>query len=188
VDDNYWSFYDKVIAMMRFSLAEKYIAKDSVLVDIGCGINGDFLKYMSKKIKAGYGFDYKISSHSKDNISFINIDNIEQGIPLEDNRADYATLLALIEHLDRPNNLIKEVYRVLKPGGLIILTTPAPKAKWLLEFLAYRLKIIAKSEISDHKHYFQKYELVAMLNMEGFTNIRVSSFQLGFNTLAVAVK
>jgi SAM-dependent methyltransferase len=47
---------------------------------------------------------------------------ILQGI--EDNRFDYAVSFQVIEHIEDDFTFLKEIYRVLKPGGKLILTTP----------------------------------------------------------------
>ena len=59
-------------------------------------------------------------------------------------------MLAVLEHLDHPIEIVKEIERILKPKGKLILTVPSRNSKPVLEFLAYKLKI--------QKHrYFQFY-------------------------------
>ena len=45
-------------------------------------------------------------------------------IPLPDNRFDAAIATELIEHLDRPELTLREMARVVRPGGLLIISTP----------------------------------------------------------------
>ena len=80
------------------------------------------------------------------------------------------------------------MYRILKPGGKLVLTTPAPCSKPLLEFLAFRLKIISAEEIMDLKHYFSNSEIKDILNNYGFSEVPIKNFQFGFNQLAVGTK
>ena len=83
-----------------------------------------------------------------------------------------------------------ELYRVLRPGGTLLLTTPAPASKPVLEFLAYRLHFIDEGEIRDHKHYFNEDELRALLAKAGFApgQIRYKPFLFGLNQLVIATK
>lgn len=50
--------------------------------------------------------------------------------PVEDNSVDFAVSLAVIEHLRDPENFISEVYRCLKPGGVVYLSTPNFRLDW----------------------------------------------------------
>ncbi len=45
-------------------------------------------------------------------------------IPVEDERFDIVICTQVIEHVRNPLEVIKELYRVLKPGGRLYLTTP----------------------------------------------------------------
>jgi len=49
---------------------------------------------------------------------------------LESNSVDIAISLAVIEHLKDPENFLSEVFRCLKPGGLIYLSTPNFQLDW----------------------------------------------------------
>ena len=48
---------------------------------------------------------------------------------------------------------------MLKPGGLLVLTVPSWRAKPVLEFLSFRLGIVSRAEIEDHKRYFDRRDL-----------------------------
>ena len=75
-------------------------------------------------------------------------------LPFKDNIFDIVTMLAVLGHLEYPFFIIKEIGRILKPRGKLILTIPSKNAKPVLELLAFELKIIDKNEITDHKKYY----------------------------------
>ena len=56
-------------------------------------------------------------------INFIQM-NIPPLVGLEDNSFDYVVSFQVIEHIKKDKELVKEVYRVLKPGGKYIVSTP----------------------------------------------------------------
>ncbi|MBA4418036.1 MAG: hypothetical protein C0392_09025 [Syntrophus sp. (in: bacteria)] len=45
-------------------------------------------------------------------------------IPYDDGQFDYVCFLEAIEHTENPYNAVRELARVLKPGGILILSTP----------------------------------------------------------------
>jgi ubiquinone/menaquinone biosynthesis C-methylase UbiE len=100
------------------------------------------------------------------------------------------TLLAVLEHMEHREELLKEIYRVLKPGGVLLLTVPTWPAKPVLEFLAYRLKVVSDEAIREHKTYFWKKELRDILSLVQFKPemTQVRYFELGFNLFAAARK
>lgn len=49
--------------------------------------------------------------------------NVFEGLGQEDGTADFATIAEVIEHIPHPEAGIKEVVRILKPNGLLYLTT-----------------------------------------------------------------
>ncbi|MCK5026105.1 MAG: methyltransferase domain-containing protein, partial [Nanoarchaeota archaeon] len=106
----------------------------------------------------------------------------------KDKSVDVIVSLAVLEHLENPLYILIELYRVLKEGGRIIITTPSPASKPILEFLAFNLKIISVEEIRDHKHYFNQKELRNIFKRAGFRDIKIKSFQFGLNNWLIARK
>jgi len=92
-------------------------------LDIGCG-NGEFLKVIKKnKSIIGVGVEYSDSAIEQ-------CHNIGLGClkhtalkSIKDSTYDVITMLDVIEHLKYPREYLKEVYRLLKPGGLLIVRT-----------------------------------------------------------------
>lgn len=182
---NRWTFYDRLVQYWRYQKVTPFIPQGCVLVDCGCG-NGDFLRYIQKRIWKGYGIDTVTGDLSpSSNYLFLEGD-LDQTIPLEDNAVDIVTALAFLEHLNHPEVFVKEVFRVLKSGGSCILTTPSPTAKPLLEFFAYRIKILSERDIRDHKRYYRKEELKGLFSK--FSEVNINYFLFGLNTLITAKK
>lgn len=81
-----------------------------------------------QKLNLGSGEDYKEG--------FVNVDwqpltkaDVEHNLnvfpyPFEDNSFDYIEAFHVLEHLDRPFNVMKELHRILKPGGKLVVKVP----------------------------------------------------------------
>jgi SAM-dependent methyltransferase len=102
-------------------------------------------------------------------------------LPFADCAFDVVSMLAVLEHLDYETDIVREVHRVLRPGGLFIGTVPSKIAKPLLEFLSFRLHIVDPEEINDHKRYYDNKSLCKLLSDAGFSAIEHSYFQFGMN-------
>lgn len=74
---------------------------------------------------------------------------------LPDGFADAVMCSELIEHLDRPESLVAEAHRILKPGGVFIVTTPhklgeIPMSQFHVhEFFPTELKELVATKFSD---------------------------------------
>jgi len=174
---------------MRFNKVKKHIPKDSVVCDIGCGSEAYFLKNISGLIKNGVGLDKDIKEYKDSKIELRNLEVFEK-IPLEDEKFDVITMMAALEHLDFPQEVLKESFRLLKRGGKLIMTTPTPLAKSVLEILAFKLRLINGESIREHKNYFWPKKTEKILLAAGFKkeNIKSYFFEFFLNSLIIAKK
>ena len=122
---------------------------DGLVLDVGCGI-GDMLNFRPGTIGA--------------DINAINVDFckksglpcflIERGLlPFLSESFDSVLLDNVIEHIEFPEKLILEVYRVLRPGGVVLLGVPGAKG--------YQLD-------SDHKVFYDEDALIGLALKHGF--------------------
>lgn len=185
-----WPLFEKFLGYLRYLKIKKYIQEieSPVCADIGCGFNGRFLFSIADKIGYGYGFDLRANNRKSGNIEIINNSSLDGRIPLADGTVDRVFLLAVLEHLDENAVIIDESFRILKPGGKIILTTPTTIAKPVLEFLSYRLHLISEESIREHKHYYTKSELQNILRRHNCECEVYKRFQICFNQLLVGKK
>lgn len=67
-----WNILDKLIAKLRYGQVNKYVIKNQIIVDIGCGREAEFLMSHKDKISKGIGFDFRIENKEKGNICLKN--------------------------------------------------------------------------------------------------------------------
>ncbi len=157
------------------------------LLDIGCGWEARLLRALEPYIERGVGIDFKAPDIRSAKITTQRL-TLEQRLPVASESFDVVTMLAVLEHLHRPAEIVSEIYRVLKPGGRVVVTVPSKAAKPVLEFLAYRLHIVSEAEIRDHKRYYDRSSLTELFSGSGFAIERHQYFQLGMNNFLVARK
>lgn len=187
--DNF-NILDTIIAYLRFRKLKKYVNVNDALLDFGCGYQAFFLKNIASGIKLGIGVDAHIQPQKIGNNVRLLKYKFKNHLPFNNRHFDKVFMLAVLEHIDlsKINVLFKEVNRVLKPKGMIILTTPTTKSKDILEFLAFRLGIISKDEVEDHKKYYKRSDLESICDTTGFRILRYENFMLGMNSFYVLKK
>lgn len=99
------------------------INKKTRLLDLGCG-HSDFMGEAYNKTEYIYGIDPDKRAIEKNTIINNKIIGSADKMPFADNFFDLVTLTWVMEHLDDPSQVFKEVHRVLKPKGKIIFLTP----------------------------------------------------------------
>tara|TARA_A100001011_G_C14271927_1_gene827359 strand:- start:741 stop:1424 length:684 start_codon:yes stop_codon:yes gene_type:complete len=152
--------------LVKHLISRYNIQKNSSLLELGCG-RGEFLNQFIENGLDGHGLD--LSNYAKEYCpkAKINIiDVTKDKIPYNDNSFDVIYSKSFIEHFYYPEKIFNEIYRVLKPGGLVITLTP----EW---------KYIYKSFYDDftHRTPFTKTSLKDIHLISGFKNIEVSSFK-----------
>lgn len=98
------------------------------LLDIGCG-DGNFTVLMARVCGTEEIYGVDVSERAVElarakGIKCYRVDVDTEKLPFSDNFFDAITALEVIEHLFDPDHFLEEVRRVLKPGGLFILSTP----------------------------------------------------------------
>jgi len=149
------------------------------------------LKSVEPYIESGVGVDFKAPELESGKLKTYSI-TLDDKLPFDDGSFDAVTLMAVLEHLEKPLQILREIRRVLKKpesaggGGILVGTVPSRAAKPVLEFLSYRLKIVNEAEIRDHKQYFNRHDLLDIFAEAGFTEVKHRYFQCGMNNFFAA--
>lgn len=139
--------------------------KGDKFFDVGCG-RGEFARGFKSLGLEVSGMDReKGNSEMLNGIDFKLGDIESNSFPFSDQKFDFVFSKSAIEHLQMPDNFIKEIYRILKPGGRIIVMTPDWQSQRRIFYDDY-----------THVHPYTKTGLRDLLKAHGFENIETEIF------------
>ena len=103
-------------------------SKQCTVLDLGCG--SGWLVESLQRIAMTIGVDIKLSpSWSNRKGYFVVAD--ARALPIVNDAIDIAIALSLLEHVDNWEQILHEVFRILRPGGVFIIQLP--NLKYLIE-------------------------------------------------------
>jgi len=109
-------------------LASNLIRKVERMIDLGCN-NGGITQMFKEKlgVKEVYGVDIDeeaIFVAKQRGVKAYCLNLSEDKLPFPDEYFDLAISFEVIEHLMNPDNMLREANRVLKKGGILLVSTP----------------------------------------------------------------
>jgi len=160
---NHWWFASRTRALnavMRPILPQK---PDFLLLDIGCGA-GNMIHYLSNygRVK-GLEIDERPVLKARERGYDVDQFDATKPMPFDDNTFDAVTALDVIEHNKDDMAILADSYRILKPGGHIIITVPAFMWLWT-----------HNDDLNAHVRRYTAGELKQKLTQTGFKVRRVS--------------
>jgi len=111
----------------RWDFAFDKIAKNGKVLDVGCGdgVLGNFLIKDKQCEVSGLDIsEYALEISKSKGIDVKLCDISGEIFPFEDNFFDFAVLSCSLEHILNPMNALRETMRVLKVGGVALITLP----------------------------------------------------------------
>jgi 2-polyprenyl-3-methyl-5-hydroxy-6-metoxy-1,4-benzoquinol methylase len=157
--------------------------------DFGCGFQASFSRTIVGDVAGLTLVDVALADDLK---ADTRIRAIEGQLPgalaaLPAASLDVVMIVSVLEHVTDPAGLLREVRRLLAPGGVALVNVPSWRGKRYLELATFRLHLGAACEVDDHKMYYDVRDLWPMLVAAGFrpSHIDCFSHKFGLNTFAV---
>ena len=104
----------------EFEMAQDHIGEDDALLDVGCG-DGDFLAMTKGRVRDGIEFNEAACKRACERGLSVRVASLED---VGDATYDVVTLFQVAEHLDNPVAVGNQAFRVLRPGGRLIIAVP----------------------------------------------------------------
>ncbi|MBL8957695.1 MAG: methyltransferase domain-containing protein [Myxococcaceae bacterium] len=156
--------------------------------DFGCGFHASFSRTLVGEVQSLVLADVSLSPELK---TLPEVRTLEGALPgsldgLESGSLDVALCVSVLEHLWDAKGMLKQLHRLLAPGGVALLNVPSWRGKTYLELSAFKLGLSPKAEMDDHKAYYDVKDLWPLLVEAGFLPSRIHCFahKFGLNTFA----
>ncbi len=136
------------------------------ILDVGCGSGANSI-VLAQKGHRLHGVDISETAieqyrrHGFDG----RVADIESGLDYPDASFDLVYCSEVIEHMTSPETLASEVSRVLKPGGLFVLSTPN-SAFWLYRLLGVFGYTVSELQHPKHFQFFSRRSLLKLLESQ----------------------
>lgn len=162
----YWWHIAKQKLVSAF--LKKYFKENRIKVlDLGCGTGGVINSIKTPAFV--YGVDKSERAlklaRKRGLKNLLKHDFSKSRLPLKDSSFDVILALDVLEHLKKPSNVLKEISRVLKPEGVLIVVVPSYKFLW-----SYWDVILG------HHTRYSKKEIRSLLKKEGYYTLYSSYF------------
>ena len=171
VEQSHWWYTGrrKILAEFVEEICRRVTDRRPRILDVGCGTGANLL--MLSKYGEAEGVDV-----SEDALAFCRergLDKVILGngeeLPYEDGTFDLVTAFDVVEHMDDDLAGLREMRRVLRPGGRVLLFVPAFMFLWGLQ-----------DDVSNHRRRYRLPELRRVLEDAGFEIERTTYANITF--------
>lgn len=138
-----------IYTMVARALAER--CASGVLVDVGCGA-GHLHRFVGERCAGYIGVDAVRYEEFPTEAQFHRADLDACPTPLPAACADVVVAVETIEHLENPRAFVRELTRLAKPGGWVVVTTPNQLSLLSLLTLALKHRFAAFQDVHYPAH------------------------------------
>ena len=150
------------------------------LLDVGCGTN--------ELVKAYSGDGVGVDVYPWEEVDLV-VDDASD-LPYDDASFDCGTIVAALNHIPNRRQVLREVERVLRPEGRIIVTMIPPGISRVWHFLRrpWDADQRKRGMVEGEVYGLTRREVEGLLTEAGFEKEHESTFMLGLNRVVVAHK
>lgn len=156
LEDTYWWFVGRRHLVRELIGRFAPEVEPLVILDAGCGTGGTLLRLRGMGELWGCDVSPEALGHCRER-GFANlIESPVQTLEFPDERFDVVISCDVLEHIDEDRKAMEEMARVLRPGGICVLTVPAHRWLWS-----------GHDEALDHRRRYEAGELRELIESAG---------------------
>jgi 2-polyprenyl-3-methyl-5-hydroxy-6-metoxy-1,4-benzoquinol methylase len=134
-------------------------AGGGTLLDVGCG-TGNLWPYLRDRFDRYVGADVVRYDGFPGGSEFYPVDLDTGRLPLADASADVVVAVETIEHLENPRAFFRELVRLARPDGWVVVTTPNQLS------LLSKLTLVVKNQFNAFQEPCYPAHLTALLEID----------------------
>lgn len=167
IEDRHWWFRGRRAIFLR--LLDRCLPPaargERQLLDVGCG-TGAMLRHL-ERFGSPIGIEAEEEAVRLCRTRRVGAVQLAETppLPFEGDRFDLVTMLDVLEHVDDDVEMLREVERTLRPGGMLLLSVPAYRFLWGLQ-----------DEVAHHKRRYVAREVRERVEAAGLQIGRLSYF------------
>ena len=171
IEQSHWWYTGrrKILTSFVEDICRRVTDRRPRILDVGCGTGANLL------MLSHYG-DAEGVDISEDALAFCREHGLEkvklgagEELPYDDGTFDLVTALDVVEHMDDDLAGLREMRRVLRPGGRVLLFVPTFMFLWGVQ-----------DDVSNHRRRYRLPELQRVLEQAGFEIERMTYANITF--------
>jgi len=171
IEESHWWYTGrrKILSSFVEDICRRVTDRRPRILDVGCGTGANLL--MLSQYGDAEGVDI-----SEDALAFCRERGLEkvklgagEELPYDDGTFDLVTALDVVEHMDDDLAGLREMRRVLRPGGRVLLFVPTFMFLWGVQ-----------DDVSNHRRRYRLPELQRVLEQAGFEIERMTYANITF--------
>lgn len=136
------------------------------LLDVGCGRGELLVGFQAAGLKVAGADISDVAKKLLPNLDLRIVDLERNGLPFPDDSFDIVFSKSVVEHLTQPATYLQQVFRVLRPGGLLITMTPSWEHQFRIFYADY-----------THCRPFTRESLTAIQMAGSFVDVHTRYFR-----------
>jgi SAM-dependent methyltransferase len=169
----------------RMKQASRFIKSRYHVLDLACN-EGRLLEFIPSDVRY-VGIDIQQKAIERASVRYPQhkflIADLTRELDIEFKSFDVIVMLAFLEHIEQPAELLKLYKSYLKSDGRIVITTPAPIGRRIHDIGA-QIGLFSREAAKEHETFLDKPLLVAIGEQADLSLTLYERFLLGFNQIA----